>query len=61
VNGQITVSGTSGVTISKSVSGKGKSTTIKFPVTGVRYAIYAYAQNGKKLVSELSAKIIVQA
>lgn len=61
VKGQITVSGASGATIYKSLSGKGKSTTVNFPVTGVRYAVYAYAQNGKKLVSDLSAKIIVQA
>jgi hypothetical protein len=61
VDGQITITGAVGATIFKSVSGKGKSTTTKFPLTGVRYAVYAYAQNGKKLVSGLSVKIIVEA
>lgn len=59
-NGQLIIRGATGDVITKSLEGIGKSTIMQFYNTGKRYAIYAYAQNGKKLTSELSAKIIVE-
>ena len=60
IDGQLNVKGATGEVITKSVSGKGKSTKIKFSNPAARYAGYSYAQNGKKLVSDLSAVIIIK-
>ena len=59
--GQVTVTGAAGEIITKTNSGKGKSTKINFAHTGKRYAVYAYAKNGNKLMSVLSSVIIVKA
>lgn len=58
-NGQVTiVSKSAGESVTSSVTGKGRN--VKLQVTPMnRYAVYAYAQNGKKQVSELSVPIIV--
>jgi hypothetical protein len=45
---------------SQSSGGKGTATTLKSLTTGKKYAVYAFAQNGKKLISVLSAPVIVQ-
>ncbi|MEI8231474.1 MAG: hypothetical protein WCG32_02750 [Actinomycetes bacterium] len=59
--GQLTVNGATGEMITKTLSGKGKTVKIVFTNTGRRYAVYAYAKNGNKLVSTLSEVIIVNA
>ncbi len=40
--------------------GKGRFVTFKGLIPGIIYAIYAYAQNGKKQISTLSAIVIVK-
>jgi len=49
-----------GEVITQSTSGKGRFTTLTVTNSGSRYAIYAYAQNGKKQVSQLSEPINVK-
>ena len=60
IDGQLVVKGATGEIITKLISGKGKSLKIKFSVTGSRYAVYGYGQNGNKLIGNLSAEIIVK-
>jgi len=45
---------------SQSSNGKSFVTLLKSLKTGKRYAIYGFSQNGKKLISDLSAPIIIQ-
>jgi hypothetical protein len=60
--GQVLVSSAVATQVASiSLDGKGKFISFVGLMSGRRYAIYAYTKNGKKLVSVLSAPIIVQA
>ncbi len=61
VNGQLKVVSVGACEcITLCASGKGRVATLTASNTGSRYAVYAYAQNSKKFLSDLSEVIIVK-
>lgn len=61
INGQLKIitAGNAEV-ITKTISGKGRTTTLNASNTGKSYIVYVYTQNTDKLVSDLSAGIIIK-